>query len=85
MAQCAHLEIESTVEPRTPGECEDCVAGGFRWVHLRVCEACGKVGCCNSSRMKHASGHFAESGHPTMHSGEPGESWRWCFVDEVDG
>ncbi len=85
MAACTHLETTSTVEARTPGECEECVAGGTRWVHLRVCETCGKVGCCNSSRMKHASAHFGATGHATMHSAEPGETWRWCFVDEVGG
>jgi hypothetical protein len=85
MAACVHLEETSTVEPRTTGGCEDCLAGGTRWVHLRLCEQCGKVGCCDSSRMRHATAHYRESGHPVIHSLEPGETWRWCYVDEVGG
>ena len=83
MAACVHLDQTSTVAPRTAGACEDCLAGGTRWVHLRLCEQCGKVGCCDSSPMRHASAHYRASQHPVMHSLEPGETWRWCFVDEV--
>jgi CPA1 family monovalent cation:H+ antiporter len=75
--------IDPNIEPRTPGECEDCVAIGGRWVHLRVCLGCGKVGCCDSSPNKHASAHFAAENHPVMRSAEPGEDWRWCFVDQT--
>jgi hypothetical protein len=52
-------------------------------VHLRECEACGHVGCCDSSKNKHASKHFLATRHPVMHSLEPGEGWRWCYVDKV--
>ena len=72
-------------EPRTPGECEDCVAEGTRWVHLRICIACGKVGCCDSSPERHATRHFHREGHPVIQSGEPGEDWRWCFVHHLTG
>jgi hypothetical protein len=41
------------------------------------------VGCCDSSKNKHASKHAAESGHPIVGSLEPGETWQWCYVDEV--
>lgn len=85
MANCVHLESEPTVDARTPGECEDCIAGGTRWLHLRVCETCGKVGCCDSSPMKHATAHHKASGHPVIRSGERGETWRWCYVDGVGG
>jgi len=43
------------------------------------------VGCFDSSPRRHASRHFAEDKHPVMRSMEEGESWRWCFVDEVVG
>ncbi|MBP2325729.1 CPA1 family monovalent cation:H+ antiporter [Kibdelosporangium banguiense] len=71
--------------PSTQEGCEDCLATGGRWVHLRLCLACGKVGCCDSSPAKHASKHAAESGHPVIRSFEPGETWRWCFVHQTMG
>ncbi|CAM3954233.1 UBP-type zinc finger domain-containing protein [Kibdelosporangium persicum] len=67
-------------EPHTREGCEDCLADGGTWVHLRLCLACGHVGCCDSSPAKHAGRHAAETGHPVIRSFEPGESWRWCFV-----
>ncbi|RSM65171.1 hypothetical protein DMH04_49730 [Kibdelosporangium aridum] len=70
-------------EPHTRKGCEDCLAAGGTWVHLRLCLACGHVGCCDSSPAKHASKHAAETGHPVIRSFEPGESWRWCFVHET--
>jgi Na+/H+ antiporter len=71
--------------PLTPGECEECVRDGTRWVHLRLCLDCGHVGCCDSSPQRHASAHFHDSGHRVMQSHEPGESWRWCFVHHLTG
>ncbi|MEU9750683.1 UBP-type zinc finger domain-containing protein [Streptomyces niveus] len=67
-------------------ECVDCVALGRRdWVHLRLCLACGHVGCCDSSPLRHASEHFTQTGHPVMRSLEPGEDWRWCFTHQLLG
>jgi uncharacterized UBP type Zn finger protein len=81
---CTHLGSITAVEPRTPGVCEECVTEGRRqWVHLRLCLTCGHVGCCDSSVRKHASKHFQATGHPVMQSAQPGENWRWCYVDEV--
>jgi CPA1 family monovalent cation:H+ antiporter len=81
---CEHLATdEPDPEPRTPGECEDCVALGERsWVHLRLCLACGHVGCCDSSPRRHATAHYHETAHPVIRSGQPGEHWRWCYVDD---
>ena len=80
---CDHLAAAQPTTPRVEGVCEDCVALGERsWVHLRTCLSCGHVGCCDSSPRRHASAHFAEVGHPVVQSAEPGELWRWCFVDE---
>jgi len=83
---CAHLS-EERPDPgaRTPGACEDCVAIGGRWVHLRLCTSCGHVGCCDSSPSRHATAHFGDTQHPVVRSAEPGESWRWCYADEVIG
>jgi DNA integrity scanning protein DisA with diadenylate cyclase activity len=52
-------------------------------VHLRLCRTCGHVGCCDDSKNKHATAHFHSTGHPVIESLEPGEGWRWCYVDEV--
>ncbi len=80
---CAHQAGIGSVKPRTPDGCEECLATGDDWVHLRLCLSCGHVGCCDSSKNKHATRHFHETDHPVIESFEPGEDWRWCYVDEV--
>jgi uncharacterized UBP type Zn finger protein len=82
-APCTHLAAIRNVSPRTPAGCEECLATGGRWVHLRLCLSCGHVGCCDSSPGRHASAHFRLSAHPIVQSFEPGEGWRWCYVDET--
>jgi uncharacterized UBP type Zn finger protein len=84
VAACPHRDHILVSElPESVDGCEECLKSGGRWVHLRICLECGKVGCCDSSPNRHASAHAAESGHPIVRSIEPGESWAWCFVDEV--
>ncbi len=83
---CEHLEDAPRVmKARTPNGCEECLRDGTRWVHLRLCLTCGHVGCCDSSVGQHALGHYDETQHPVMRSIEPGEAWRWCYVDEILG
>ena len=83
---CDHLEsAPASINPDGPGICEDCIREGTRTVHLRICLACGNVGCCNSSVGRHAERHFRHSSHPVVRSFEPGESWRWCYLDERIG
>lgn len=80
---CNHQDrIVITDTANSPYLCEDCIKTGDSWVHLRVCLACGHVGCCDSSKNKHATKHFHATGHPIVQSIEPGEDWRWCYVDE---
>ena len=81
-ASCTHLDQAASVTPSSVG-CEDCLATGGSWVHLRTCMVCGHVGCCDSSPNTHATRHFHSSGHPLVQSYEPGEEWWWCYVDEV--
>ena len=81
--QCNHLDHVHAVAPHTPAGCEECLAQGTRWVHLRLCLECGHVGCCDSSPGKHATKHFHRSGHPIIRSFEPGENWGWCYRDEI--
>ncbi|GIH99213.1 ubiquitin carboxyl-terminal hydrolase 14 [Planobispora takensis] len=85
MSACEHIVTAQDPAARTPGGCEECLAVGSGWVHLRRCLSCGHIGCCDSSPNKHATAHFKESGHPVIVSFEPGENWRWCYLDEVVG
>jgi uncharacterized UBP type Zn finger protein len=84
MAACTHLDsVEITELPEAVEGCEECLADGGKWCHLRICLNCGHVGCCDSSPGRHATAHAQSSGHPIMRSIQPGEDWSWCFVDEV--
>jgi uncharacterized UBP type Zn finger protein len=79
---CTHrdtIKLED-FEPGSKG-CEECLKSGDRWVHLRICLACGHVGCCNQSKNKHATKHFEETGHPVIQSYQPGEDWKYCYID----
>lgn len=80
---CVHLDDLGDPTPRTPEGCEECLASGGRWVHLRLCLTCGHVGCCDSSPNTHATKHFHATKHPVMRSFEPGEDWSWCYEDEA--
>jgi uncharacterized UBP type Zn finger protein len=79
---CTHLDQIRDVTPSAEG-CEDCLAIGDDWLHLRLCAACGHVGCCDESKNTHATKHYKGTGHPIIRSLEPGETWFWCYVDEV--
>ncbi len=83
---CEHLREAPTVtKPDHPDACTECLDEGLVWVHLRMCLECGHVACCDSSPGNHATKHFHATGHPVMRSVEPGESWRWCYLDELLG
>ena len=81
---CSHTDsiVLTELPPSIPG-CEDCLAIGGSWVHLRMCQTCGRIGCCDSSPHRHASAHARGSGHPIARSAERGENWSWCYVDEL--
>ena len=84
MSTCTHLDqIEQLELPATIEGCEECLAEGGRWVHLRMCQTCGHIGCCDSSPKRHATAHFEASGHPIVRSAEPGEDWSWCYADQL--
>ncbi len=82
MKNCTHLDHIHDVKPSSNG-CEDCLKIGATWVQLRECLECGSVGCCDSSPNQHATKHFHTTNHPIMRSIEPGQSWKWCYVDEA--
>ena len=84
MSTCTHLETITVFElPDRVDGCEECLASGGVWLHLRICLGCGHVGCCDSSPGQHASRHAQASDHPLIRSLEPGEEWVWCFPDEL--
>ena len=80
---CEHAAEIADVHPSSPDSCQRCLDQGDSWVHLRVCLICGHVGCCDSSKNRHARRHFHETSHAVMQSYEPGEAWRYCFVDKI--
>jgi hypothetical protein len=80
---CTHVaELPAEPAADTANQCGECVAlGENNWFHLRKCLSCGHVACCDSSPHRHAAGHHRATNHPVMRSAEPGESWRWCYLD----
>jgi uncharacterized UBP type Zn finger protein len=79
---CDHMTDVSPVTPSGSG-CGPCLELGDRWVHLRMCVTCGAVRCCDSSPNRHATAHNHETQHPVIRSFEPGETWWWCYPDEL--
>ena len=80
---CSHASEIENVTPSSPDSCLSCVEMGDTWVHLRICLVCGHVGCCDNSKNRHARRHFHQTSHPVIQSYEPGEAWRYCFIDDV--
>jgi uncharacterized UBP type Zn finger protein len=84
MATCTHLgQVRILDAPEEIAGCEDCLKIGGRWVHLRMCQSCGHIGCCDNSPNRHATAHNAETAHPIIRSVEPGEDWSWCYPDQL--
>ena len=79
---CIHLRQIHDVTPSGNG-CKECLEMGDIWVHLRLCMSCGHVGCCDSSKNRHATKHFHTTHHPVVRSFQPGERWLWCYPDEL--
>jgi len=82
-AACSHQSEIVEVTPSSPDSCQRCLELGDTWVHLRVCMTCGHVGCCDNSKNRHARRHSHETSHPIIQSYEPGETWRYCYIDDV--
>jgi hypothetical protein len=83
MPACPHIAELAQVEPDSADGCRECLAIGGRWVHLRECLSCGHVACWDSSPNRHATAHYRTSGQPVVRSFEPGEEWRWCYIDRT--
>jgi len=80
--ECSHMDQIRVTRPPERRVCEECERMGDQWVSLRMCLACGNVGCCDSSKNRHATAHYRHTEHALMRSIEPGQSWVWCYVDE---
>ena len=80
---CQHIRSIEQVASPAKRECEECVAIGARWVHLRTCQTCGGTRCCDSSPNQHATKHARATSHPVIASAEPGERWLYCYPDEA--
>jgi uncharacterized UBP type Zn finger protein len=84
MSRCTHLDqVEILEVPETVAGCEECLAQGMQWVHLRMCQTCGHIGCCDNSPGRHATGHNGATGHPIIRSAEPNEDWSFCYEDDL--
>jgi uncharacterized UBP type Zn finger protein len=79
---CSHMDRIHAVQPSGSG-CHECLLARDTWLHLRMCTDCGHVGCCDSSKNKHAIRHFRSTGHPIARSIQPGEEWGWCYIDQL--
>jgi len=80
---CAHITAIEEIRLPQRRECEECVKNGTKWIHLRTCQTCGATLCCDSSPNRHASKHARAAAHPVIASGEIGEQWLYCFVDDA--
>ncbi|QIK70984.1 UBP-type zinc finger domain-containing protein [Propioniciclava coleopterorum] len=74
--------IDPTVPPSGTG-CQECLADGGWWFHLRRCAQCGHIGCCDSSPSQHTTAHYEETGHPFIQSFEPGEDWFYNYPENA--
>ena len=81
MRICEHLPAE--LIPASGYQCQECIKTGDRWVHLRTCQTCGAVLCCDSSPNQHMTKHYHATQHPVATSAEPGEYWAWCYAHNL--
>lgn len=82
-SDCSHIAAVATVKHPKRHECEECMKIGGQWVHLRICQECGRTLCCDDSPNRHASKHAHATGHPVIASAEHGERWLYCYPDDA--
>jgi hypothetical protein len=80
---CAHIRSVGKVKGPKRSVCEECVAIGGKWVHLRTCQQCGVTLCCDNSPNRHATKHARATSHPVIASAEPDERWLYCYRDDA--
>ena len=82
---CSHIGAITKVKLAKRRQCDECVRIGGRWVHLRICQECAAILCCDDSPNRHATEHARTSKHPVIASAEPGEHWLYCYPDDAIG
>ena len=82
MDKCEHVAGVDVTMLGATEVCEDCVRLGDTWVQLRVCKTCGYVGCCDSSKNRHARAHSEQTGHPIIGPARA-EGWLWCYPHDA--
>ena len=80
---CSHMSELKELKQAKEYVCEECIKTGSDWVHLRTCQTCGATLCCDQSRNKHMTRHNHQTHHPVIISSEPGESWMYCYKDNL--
>ena len=79
--QCSHLNT-IRVTDTNKHVCEDCESRGYVGSSAGLSVTPGYVGCCDSSKNRHATKHFHRTEGTAIRSIEPGEDWVWCYIDE---
>jgi len=83
MAVCTHLDQIKLTDPAGPIEgCQECLKTGGRWVHLRMCETCGRIGCCDARHVSAA--HLGGRPSGGRMGGMAGPPW-WRGPDHSAG
>jgi hypothetical protein len=83
-ASCSHLDSgRFTALLDSIGGCEDSLATGGRWVHLRMCQSCGHIGCCDSSANRYATAQARGAARAIVRHADPREDWGYCYIDDV--
>ena len=72
--KCSHLGKIKKIKDPNKKKCEMC--GDKK--DLRMCLACGFVGCCESSNT-HDTQHFKKTGHPLIKPYRCDYEWLWCY------
>ena len=83
LAVCNHLDQVTVGPPHDVEGCEECLRTGDRWVHLRACRSCGKVGCCDSSPTATPPPTTKRPATQSSPPPSPTKDWSCCYVDEV--
>ncbi|MEA2673525.1 MAG: monovalent cation/hydrogen antiporter [Chloroflexota bacterium] len=73
-AACEHAP--ATIALPSGGACEECGST----VNLRLCAACGHVGCCES-QAGHGRAHALGANHPVILQMPAGSGFTWCYTE----
>jgi len=73
---CSHVPAA----PPTPqsDRCQECGSG----FNLRLCAACGHVGCCES-QAGHARAHARGADHPVIYQMPAPKGFVWCYEENA--